>query len=121
MNSKDVWFDSYEEEYFRSRQKYNNMVAMMVGMDAEISSSHAVADYVILCYRVMMLFYLRTLKKKKALNEKIIHRQKSGRPMQVNGAFHNIEKSCVINKYIYLFIYNRRRPPDLFEATRMVD
>ena len=65
VNSKDVWFDSYEEEYFRSRQKYNNMVAMMVGMDAEISSSHAVADYVILCYRVMMLFYLRTLKKKK--------------------------------------------------------
>ena len=34
VNLKDVWFDSY----FRSRQKYNNMVAM----DAETSSSHAV-------------------------------------------------------------------------------
>ena len=42
VNVKDVWFDSYDEEYFRSRQKYNNMVAMMVAMDAETSSSHAV-------------------------------------------------------------------------------
>ena len=34
--------------------------------------------------------------------QKIIDRQKSGRPMQVNGAFYNIEKSCVINLTIYL-------------------
>ena len=30
---------------------------------------------------------------------KIIHHRKSGRPMQVNGAFHSIEKSRVINGY----------------------
>ena len=30
----------------------------------------------------------------------------SGRPMEVNGAFHGIEKSCVINIYsIYIYIY----------------
>ena len=47
----------------------------------------------LLCNDVILF---KNLKKKKALNEKIIHRQKSGRPMQVNGAFHSIQKSCVI-------------------------
>ena len=42
VNVKDVWLDSYDEEYFRSPKKYNNMVAMMVVMDAETSSSQAV-------------------------------------------------------------------------------
>ena len=35
----------------------------------------------------------------------IIDRRKSGRPMQVNGAFHSIEKSRVINIYIYTYVY----------------
>ena len=39
---------------------------------------------------------------------KIIHHRKSGWPMQVNGAFHSIEKSCVIIYYnivFYVFWY----------------
>ena len=42
MNVKDVWFGSYEERYFRSPHNYDDMVAMMVAMDAETSSLHAV-------------------------------------------------------------------------------
>ena len=33
-----------------------------------------------------------------------IHHWKSGRPMQVNGIFHSIEKSHVISIYIYIYI-----------------